>query len=64
MTLGVQGVRFRIYADTSVIGGCFDPEFEEASRKLFDLFINAVNTGLGYQELEIRTPREIVYGET
>jgi len=28
----------RIYVDTSVIGGCFDPEFEDASRKLFDLF--------------------------
>ena len=159
MTLGVQGVRLRIYADTSVIGGCFDPEFEEASRRLFDMFVagdhvlviseltttelknapprvsgalsavppehmvvlqppeeserlaslyvaagvvprhswsdaqhiaiatlsevdvlvswnfkhivnlrrirgyNAVNSGLGHQELEIRTPREIVYGE-
>jgi predicted nucleic acid-binding protein len=159
VTVGVQGVRLRIYADTSVIGGCFDPEFQEASRKLFDMFMagdhvlvmseltttelknappsvsslvsavpdghkvvleppaetvrlaglylaagvvpkhswsdaqhiaiatlsdvdvlvswnfkhivnlrrirgyNAVNSGLGYQELEIRTPREIVYGE-
>jgi len=26
----------RIYADTSVYGGCFDPEFEEASRAFFD----------------------------
>ena len=153
------GRKLRIYADTSVVGGCFDPEFQEASRKLFDLFemgvhllvlseltttelknapplvsgvvtavpaehkvvlqppaeterlaglylaagvvpkhswadaqhiaiatlsdvdvmvswnfkhivnlrrirgYNAVNAGLGYQELEIRTPREIVYGE-
>jgi hypothetical protein len=36
---GVQGVRLRIYADTSVIGGCLDPEFQEASRKLFDMFV-------------------------
>ena len=26
----------RIYVDTSVIGGCFDDEFEDASRRLFD----------------------------
>lgn len=28
----------RIYADTSVIGGCLDAEFEEASRRLIDMF--------------------------
>jgi predicted nucleic acid-binding protein len=28
----------RIYADTSVIGGCLDVEFEDASRALFDRF--------------------------
>jgi predicted nucleic acid-binding protein len=27
----------RIYTDTSVIGGCFDDEFAEDSRRLFDL---------------------------
>ncbi|MBF0245654.1 MAG: hypothetical protein HQL31_10360 [Planctomycetes bacterium] len=26
----------RIYADTSVFGGCFDEEFEQESQKLFD----------------------------
>jgi len=26
----------RVYADTSVFGGCFDFEFEEASRRFFD----------------------------
>ncbi len=26
----------RVYADTSVFGGCFDPEFEAHSRALFD----------------------------
>src|SRR5437660_694868 len=28
----------RIYVDTSVIGGCFDRSFREASRQLFDRF--------------------------
>jgi len=28
----------RIYIDTSVIGGCFDDEFKEASNKLFEDF--------------------------
>lgn len=28
----------RIYTDTSVIGGCLDPEFKEASQLLFDSF--------------------------
>ena len=30
----------RVYIDTSVIGGCFDPEFEEWSKRLFDDFRN------------------------
>jgi predicted nucleic acid-binding protein len=33
---GTSGRQLRIYADTSVIGGCFDAEFEQASRKLFE----------------------------
>jgi predicted nucleic acid-binding protein len=28
----------KVYIDTSVIGGCFDPEFEEWSNRLFDDF--------------------------
>jgi predicted nucleic acid-binding protein len=28
----------RVYIDTSVVGGCFDAEFEEASLRLFELF--------------------------
>jgi hypothetical protein len=28
----------RVYIDTSVIGGCFDSEFEEWSNKLFEDF--------------------------
>ncbi len=31
-------MRQRIYIDTSVIGGCFDQEFEEWSNRLFDDF--------------------------
>jgi predicted nucleic acid-binding protein len=31
--------RLRIYVDTSVIGGCLDPEFDEASRRLFQRFV-------------------------
>jgi hypothetical protein len=30
----------RVYIDTSVIGGCFDLEFEEWSKRLFDDFIS------------------------
>ena len=30
------GKKLRIYADTSVFGGCFDPEFEMESRQFFD----------------------------
>jgi len=30
----------KVYIDTSAIGGCFDPEFEEWSNALFDDFIN------------------------
>ncbi len=28
----------KVYIDTSVIGGCFDNEFEKCSNKLFDNF--------------------------
>jgi hypothetical protein len=31
-------LKLRIYIDTSVIGGCFDKEFQEWSVKLFDEF--------------------------
>lgn len=33
-------MRQRIYIDTSVIGGYFDEEFEEASKQLFDRIEN------------------------
>lgn len=33
----MSGARpIRVYADTSVFGGCFDAKFEEASRRFFD----------------------------
>ena len=46
----------RIYIDTSLIGGCFDSEFEEWSNKLFDDFKNgrkiAVISDITLDELE------------
>jgi predicted nucleic acid-binding protein len=33
-------MRQRIYVDTSVIGGYFDNEFEEATKRLFDRIVN------------------------
>lgn len=47
----------RIYIDTSVIGGCFDEEFEEWSNKLMDEFISgekiAVLSDVTFRELEL-----------
>ncbi|MDX1919426.1 MAG: PIN domain-containing protein [Candidatus Caenarcaniphilales bacterium] len=34
-----------VYIDTSVIGGCFDPEFQQESTKLFDLIDKAIISG-------------------
>jgi predicted nucleic acid-binding protein len=34
--------KLQIYIDTSVVGGCFDKEFEEFSNKLFDRFKEGV----------------------
>jgi predicted nucleic acid-binding protein len=31
-------MKFRIYTDTSVVGGCEDDEFREPSRRLFEAF--------------------------
>jgi len=36
--LGLE-MKQRVYIDTSVIGGCFDTEFEEWSNRLFDEFV-------------------------
>ena len=33
-------MRPRVYTDTSVIGGCLDPEFQVSSTQLFHLFIS------------------------
>ena len=48
--------KLRVYIDTSVIGGCFDEEFEEWSNKLFEEFISgkkiAVISDLTMTELE------------
>jgi hypothetical protein len=46
--------KIKIYIDTSVIGGCFDKEFEQYSNRLFD------NLKEGYPVLDIRTPMEVI----
>ena len=38
--------KLRIYLDTSVIGGCFDTEFSEASNKLMSMIRLWIYTGL------------------
>ena len=38
------GARLRVYVDTSVVGGCFDEEFREPSRRLFDAFVRGNHT--------------------
>jgi predicted nucleic acid-binding protein len=47
----------RVYLDTSVIGGCFDSEFEEWSNRLFDEIsmgqIIAVISDITYREIEL-----------
>lgn len=47
----------RIYIDTSVIGGCFDEEFEEWSNRLLDELIAgqkiAVVSDITYREIEL-----------
>jgi predicted nucleic acid-binding protein len=53
--------RFRVYVDTSVIGGCFDPEFAEWSRLLFEDFrrgrLVAVVSDIVTSEVEDAPPR-------
>ena len=36
--------RLSIYADSSVIGGCEDPEFAETSRSLWERFVEGTHT--------------------
>lgn len=33
----LSSARLRIYVDTSVVGGCYDPEFERESNRFFNL---------------------------
>ena len=52
----------KVYVDTSVIGGCFDTEFQEWSNALFQEFVVGIKqvmvSDLLIQELE-RAPQEI-----
>ena len=47
----------RIYIDTSVIGGCFDEEFQEWSNRLLEEFLSgqkiAVVSDITYREVEL-----------
>ncbi len=49
-------MRLRVYADTSVLGGCEDEEFREPSRRLLDAFqrgeLTLVLSDLTIRELE------------
>jgi len=51
----MRPVKFRIYTDTSVLGGCEDEEFAEHSLRLMDAFVGGeltlVLSGLTVQEL-------------
>lgn len=53
----------RIYADTSVIGGCADEEFQEASRRLLDAYstgaLSLVVSELTLRELE-QAPGQVI----
>ncbi|HEX8671869.1 MAG TPA: hypothetical protein VF710_08280 [Longimicrobium sp.] len=52
----------RVYIDTSVVGGCLDPEFRDVSLRLFDQFRNgkmiAVISPLTMSEIE-PAPKEV-----
>jgi len=54
-------LKFKIYIDTSVIGGCFDDEFAEYSNLLIDEFIMgkkiAVISNITLKELSKRRKR-------
>jgi predicted nucleic acid-binding protein len=54
--------KLKIYIDTSVIGGYFDPEFEDESKRLFKKFLNKdfdmVISDLTQSEL-IRAPMNV-----
>ena len=55
-------IRTRVYIDTSVLGGCFDEEFEHPSNKLIDQFKRAekilIVSDLMLRELE-DAPQEV-----
>ena len=63
----------RIYIDTSVVGGCFDEEFQEWSNKLFEEFrlkkkiavlSDITIDELSFARLEVRNHLETVSDES
>ena len=59
-------MKSKIYADTSVIGGCFDEEFQEVTKQLFEDFKSGIKilvlSDLALKELELAPEpvREII----
>jgi len=57
-------MRFRIYADTSGLGGCEDELVSWNFRHIVNLQRihghNSVNLRRGYPMIEIRTPRDVL----
>jgi hypothetical protein len=55
--------KFRVYIENSVIGGYFDKEFEEPTRKLFDKFRSeeyiAVVSAHTFKELDDGAPEKV-----
>jgi hypothetical protein len=54
----------RVYADTSVFGGCLDDEFKAESVRFFEfekiVGYEGVNSLRGYRSPRIYSPREVV----
>jgi hypothetical protein len=47
----------RVYIDTSVIGGCFDKEFEDWSNQLFEDFISGKRIAVISESLWMNCPK-------
>ena len=52
----------RIYIENSVIGGYFDDEFKEFTKKLFEYFKNGYFKAIVSSHV-IRSPRELIENE-
>lgn len=58
--------RKNAYVDSSVFGGVHDEEFSEPSELFFEQAAAGkflVNLFLGYKQVDIRSPLELIYGD-